>query len=141
MEINIALCKKEICGVQLNNIEFSKKSFMEYTNTTFKRFWGDDLHLEDVRYSNEAAGYYYLKYTYFPKDYSIEFEHEFLMFSIRIKRNDGAFSTMGHISPHPLPSDLKEENIYASIKLLTENLKNDSIPFYIIKKSRQIRTE
>ncbi len=124
--------------MQLDDIIFSKIDLMKYTNEIFENLFKDDINLLDYNYSEQAAGYFTLIYEFMPNEYEIYFEHERLMYSIRITRKDKAFTSVNHIYGDEVKNTLNKENIHKSISLLREAIIDDKIVFYHIKKGKQV---
>lgn len=129
---------KEEFGMQLDKNHFSKAEMMQFTIDTFESCFGNDIELMDSRYSNEVGGYYHLEYHYLPKKYKIVFEHEKLFFSIRIIREDGAFTSINQICDGDIKNGLREENINDAIEKLANNLNKSTILFYKIKNNKLV---
>lgn len=127
--------------MQLDDFIFSKLHLMKYVDSTFEQFFGETIKLLEQQHSEKAGGYFSLIYNYLPKDYEVFFEHECLMFSIRITRKDGSFTSVNHIYKGQINNTLSEANIYEAIRLLANALVNEKIIFYKIKKNKQVEVK
>ena len=130
----------------LGNKDFRHFEIMNFTHATFQKYFESELLFIGNKYSNEpGSGLFILEYVYLPQKFTIKFDHEKLLFTIKISDSDGGFTFLNKIdddnNTKGIPNILEKTNIEDAIKHLYDVIKNQKIIFYVVtRKGLRVKT-
>lgn len=103
----------------------------------FQKVFDEQMFLDERSEHFEHMGHFWLRYTYCPLNYDIEFESDRDLFSIRIVDEEGASNELYAVEEYEPHTNI--ENVKKAVRILKKVLEKNDFDFYISRDNKLYR--